>query len=430
MTDCAVRACLITNPRSGRGGIDLSSVLPVLAAHNWQVTVRQKLHGGEATKLAREAAADGYDIVVACGGDGTVRQIVDGLVGTDVAVGVLPGGTVNLWARELGVSTDLEQAALQLIDAQRRRVDVGRVTINGRRGRHFLLMAGLGFDGAVIARVSKPLKNRIGTLAVGLAALEALPSFKPVEVRVDFDGTHWEGRLSQIVVANTRRYGGFTSFTPDAYVDDGLLDVCLIAAAGTLRGGRQLASLVLRGRPNPASAELHRVASLTVTAQVPMPMQLDGGAVRLKKKDQRPGKEITYGFAVVAQGLNMLVPREYNGELFTHGALHNAERARPGALQGRPHRGQHDRHEEPGKRIMRITAVGPDTFTAMRLRDEKMVTVLLDSVAELRDAHGNTLPGHDVLPALAPGRIVDVKGKKDRDRGIIQAKRITLLSPD
>lgn len=85
-----VRACLITNPRSGHGGVNLTEALRVLDAQGWEVTVRQKLHGGHATQLAREAARDGYDVVVDCGGDGTLSEIVDGLVGTGVTVGTLP----------------------------------------------------------------------------------------------------------------------------------------------------------------------------------------------------------------------------------------------------------------------------------------------------------------------------------------------------
>src|SRR5947209_315007 len=112
-----VNACLITNPRSGRGGIDLSEPLSVLHAQGWEITVRQKLHGGHATELAREAARDGYDVVVDCGGDGTLSEIVDGVVGTDVAVGVLPGGTQNVWAHELGISPRLRVAAAQLVGA-------------------------------------------------------------------------------------------------------------------------------------------------------------------------------------------------------------------------------------------------------------------------------------------------------------------------
>lgn len=91
-----VRACLITNPRSGRGGLDLAEALVVLEAHGWDVSVRQKRHGGEATELARSAAEGGADVVVGCGGDGTLSEIADGLAGSAVAVGAIPGGTENL----------------------------------------------------------------------------------------------------------------------------------------------------------------------------------------------------------------------------------------------------------------------------------------------------------------------------------------------
>jgi YegS/Rv2252/BmrU family lipid kinase len=310
-----LRACLITNPRSGRGQIDLSGALSVLQAQGWEIALRQKLHGGHATKLARHAVRDGYDVVVGCAGDGTISEIVDGLAGTEVAVGVLPGGTVNLWARELGVSPRLEVAAVQLVGAVRRRVDLGHVQVNGRHDRNFLLMAGLGVDGAVIAGVSKPLKRRIGKLAIVIAALRALPSYRSVPVQIEFDGITWQGRVSQVIVGNTRMYGGFTRVTPDAYIDDGLLDICLITADSPGAAGRQLASLVLRQRPSATSAESYRVASLTITSPIALPLQIDGGAERLKKEKPR-ADGMTYAFSVRPRALTILTPRGYNGALF------------------------------------------------------------------------------------------------------------------
>jgi YegS/Rv2252/BmrU family lipid kinase len=214
MSDRFVRACLITNPKSGRGGVDLSEALTVLQANGWDVTVRQKLKGGMAEKLAREAVEQGYNVVVDCGGDGTLSEIINGVVGADIAVGTLPGGTANVWAHEMGISHELRRAAMQLVTATRRRVDVGHVDVNGKHGAYFLMMAGIGIDAAVMSRVNKKLKNRIGKLAIGLAALESLPDVRVVPVQIDLDGSHWQGKLSQIVVGNTRRYGGFTSMTP------------------------------------------------------------------------------------------------------------------------------------------------------------------------------------------------------------------------
>ena len=86
--------------------------------------MRQKLKGGMAEDLAREAVQDGYNVVVDCGGDGTLSEIVNGVVGADIAVGTLPGGTANVWAHEMGISTQLRRAAMQLVTATRRRVDV------------------------------------------------------------------------------------------------------------------------------------------------------------------------------------------------------------------------------------------------------------------------------------------------------------------
>ena len=139
-TPHTVRARLITNPNSGRGGIDLSTVLPTLESHGWEVEVTKTERAGHATELAAAAVADGVSVVIACGGDGTLGETVDGVIGSDAAVGVLPGGTANLWAREAGISDDLNLATLQLIGAQRRRIDVGRVSINGKAEQHFLLM--------------------------------------------------------------------------------------------------------------------------------------------------------------------------------------------------------------------------------------------------------------------------------------------------
>src|SRR3954454_380586 len=286
MPERPIRACLITNPRGGRGALDLTPALPVLRDAGWAVTVRQKDEGGAAMELAREAARDGYDVVVDCAGDGTLNEIVAGLVGTDVAVGVLPGGTVNVWAAELGVDQRLRIAATQLAGAKRHRVYVGCVTIDGSDTRYFLLVAGLGLDGAVMARVSKPLKRRLGPVAVGLAALQALPTFTPFPVRATLDDLPWEGRITQVIVGNTRRYGGITRITPDAYVDDGQFDVCLVTAGGVIDTGRQVGALLFEQHPS-ATAETYRVGHFVVEAPGPIPLQLDGSAVH--QREATPG---------------------------------------------------------------------------------------------------------------------------------------------
>lgn len=440
MANRVVRACLITNPRSGRGGIDLTEPLEVLQAHGWDVSVRHKMHGGQATELARQAARNGYDVVVNCGGDGTLSEIIDGVMDTDVAVGSLPGGTANLWAHEVGISRRLRVAALQLASAERRRVDVGHVTINGRHGQYFMLMAGLGLDGAVISRVSKPLKNMIGPAAVGLAAVQALPTFRATPVQVTLNDVQWEGRVSQIVVGNTRRYGAFTRVTPDAYIDDGQLDVCLITASSVLSVGRQFASLLVNQRPSPASAEYYRASSITVRAPTALPLEIDGGSVSLKK--EAPTKEgVVYAFTLVAQGITMLLPRTYDNQLFQNPPQIDALPRRIFAMQadGAHPANASDNHagkqgkqgkEHPQKehgRLMKVVAIGPATLTAASAKSGRVYTVLLQSDSRVQSGDGASLRWEEALPQLTDGDLVRVKGKRDHERNTIAAKRITLI---
>lgn len=439
MSDSFVRACLITNPKSGRGGVDLSEALTVLQANGWDVTVCQKLKGGMAEELARDAARKGYNVVVDCGGDGTLSEIVNGVVGTDVAVGTLPGGTANVWAHEMGISHQLRRAAMQLVTATRRRVDVGHVDVNGKHGAYFLMMAGIGIDAAVMTRVNKKLKNRIGKLAIGLAAVEALPSVMIAPVQVDMDGSHWQGKVSQIVIGNTRRYGGFTSMTPYAYANDGQLDACLITAATPLAGMRQLASLALRGRPSSATSEVYRAASIVIRSPIVFPLETDGGVIDLDEDDLTP-QGVVYTFRPMAQGVSMLVPRTYQGDLFEPASLWTRTPLAPLKPVTRQRVIEASESIQTGKRLRKravwftqryqVITVGGDTFTAAREKDGKVVKVQVTPDTSLKEFEGGTKrPLWGGLTALNAEDIVRIKGVKGSTKGSIVAYRVKREPP-
>ncbi|MGH2479980.1 MAG: diacylglycerol/lipid kinase family protein, partial [Ktedonobacteraceae bacterium] len=231
------KVCLIVNPHGGQNLAKLPEILNVLRSGGYEANVFFKEYGGHVLELAEQAARDGCDLLVAYCGDGTLNQVVNGVlrVGGESVVGVLPGGTANLWANEIGVPTDnVLDAASTLLDSQPRRVDVGRVTVRDlfvpsavlqvqgellaeeqKQGKskvkqatrsHFLLMAGLGLDAAVMQGVSKSLKYRIKRLAVGLSAAKELPAYRPfpLEVRADNGDLLWQGDALQVVVGNTR----------------------------------------------------------------------------------------------------------------------------------------------------------------------------------------------------------------------------------
>jgi YegS/Rv2252/BmrU family lipid kinase len=439
VADHFIRACLITNPKSGRGGVDLSEALTVLQANGWDVTVRQKLKGGMAEILAREAVKQGYNVVVDCGGDGTLSEIVNGVVGTDVAVGTLPGGTANVWAHEMGISQQLRRAAMQLVTATRRRVDVGQVDVNGSNSTYFLMMAGIGIDAAVMSRVNKRLKNRIGKLAIGLAAVEALPNLAAAPVQVELDGAYWQGQVSQIVIGNTRRYAGFTRMTPLAYANDGQLDACLITATTPLAGMRQLISLALRGRASPATAEIYRAASIVVRSPIVLPLETDGGVIDLDETDLTPDG-IVYTFRPMAQGIGVLVPRTYPGDLFEPASLWTRTPLAPLKPVTREHILEDSNSGATGEQLRKhakwfsqryqVITVGGDTITAAREKDGKVVKVVVTPDTVLKEPEGGkkrTLWGG--LTALNAEDIVRIKGVKGTAKGSILAYRIKREAP-
>ena len=139
-----------------------------------------------------------------------------------------------------------------------------------------------------MARVSKPLKRRLGPLAVGLAALQTLPSFAPVAVRATLDGLPWEGRVAQVIVGNTRRYGGVTRITPDAYVDDGQFDVCLVTAGSVFDTGRQVGALLVEQHPSTATAETYRVGQVTIRPPAPSRCNWTAAPSTSKKRHPAP----------------------------------------------------------------------------------------------------------------------------------------------
>ena len=439
MAESFIRALLITNPKSGHGGVDLSDAMTVLRANGWDVTVRQKLHSDMAEELAREAVDQGFNVIVDCGGDGTLSEIVNGVAGTDIAIGTLPGGTANVWAHEMGIAENLPQAAMQLVTATRRRVDVGHVDVNGKHGTYFLLMAGLGIDAAVMARVNKRLKNRIGKLAIGVAAIGVLPDVTVAPVDVELDGAHWHGKISQIVIGNTRRYAGEASMTPEAYANDGQLDVCLITATTPLFGIRQLASLALRGKVSQAAAEIYRAANIVVHSPVVFPLETDGGVIDLDENDLTPDG-VVYTFSPMAQGVSVLVPRTYEGDLFEPAMLWTRAPLTPlkptahqKALETISSTGSSERQRKEAKwfhQRYQVISIGGDTFTAAREKDGQVVKVVITPETTLKArGKGKKQPLWGQLTALSAEDIVRVKGVKGSTKRSIIASRVTCEAP-
>ena len=315
-----VRVCVVDNPHSFRGPYPLDRVAPILASAGWETRVRNRAPGQSTRRLVDAALQEGCELIVAAGGDGTLRDVAHALAGRGVPLGVLPGGTVNLWAQELGIPARPEAAARALIDSDVRLADVGRVHLPDGHFARFLLIAGLGLDGLALALTDARLKRVTGTLAIALGTLRAAHVFSPLRVAVEVDGRpFWEGAAWQVIVANARRYAGVFQVRRDALIDDGMLDVTIVPAAGWQDAARLAGSLALYRSPDPRVAPHRRGATIAVTADRPVPLELDGSpAGRAQVASAGAG---THVLRVEPRSLPVLVPRGYAGDLFGAGVL-------------------------------------------------------------------------------------------------------------
>jgi diacylglycerol kinase family enzyme len=219
---------------------------------------------------AEAAVAAGAKVVFVCGGDGTVMSAVSALVGTDTAMAVLPAGTGNLLAANLGLSTDLAAGLEVAVEGGLRRLDVGAVD-----GQHFVVMAGMGFDADMLAATSDTAKAHIGWPAYVLGAVRHLRD-RPmrVSIRVD-DGQPMRRRARSVLIANVGRLQGGVRLLNEAQPDDGVLDVAILTPRSLVQWAA-LGWAVIRRRSRVPSMEVFRGARVEVRSNRPQPRQLDG----------------------------------------------------------------------------------------------------------------------------------------------------------
>jgi YegS/Rv2252/BmrU family lipid kinase len=264
-----LKAVCIVNPASRRAGRwDEAAAVRALRATGYQAVVWNTTGPNQATELARRAVEDGADLVIACGGDGTFNEVLNGLAGSDVALGFVPLGTTNIWRRETGLPKDCVAAVRAAATGQRARIDLGVAN-----GRYFALMCGAGYDAYVTARVGYTLKRRLGFLAYIFEAVRAVGRYQPPRAAIVIDGRMAEAHLLQMVLSNTRNYGGFLHFARRARADDGLLEVRLLTGKGALAKAAAVTRFLYNALPWAPAGE--RAASVRIEAPG-IPLQLDG----------------------------------------------------------------------------------------------------------------------------------------------------------
>jgi YegS/Rv2252/BmrU family lipid kinase len=227
----------------------------------------------KAPKKVRKAREHGADLVFVWGGDGMVQRCADALAGTSAALAVLPAGTANLFAANLGIPRDLREAVRIGLYGQRRRLDLGNVN-----GEHFAVMAGVGFDARMIRDADGSLKRRAGRLAYVWTGLRHVRD-GAVPTRIRVDGRTWfDGRASCVLLGNVSRIAGGIEAFEQARPDDGWLDVGVATAEGAWQWARTLGRMAVDGAEHSPLVQVTRAQVVDVKLGAPMTYELDGGA--------------------------------------------------------------------------------------------------------------------------------------------------------
>ncbi len=497
------RASVVINPHAGQNVTQIADLVAVLSAAGWSPEINIKEYGGHSMELAARAAKANYDLVIGYGGDGTLNQVLNGVMTSSKhssLIGVIPGGTANVWAAEIGVPNEPVHAALTLCSSEARKIDIGHVEVLGlsfpgisqsqhnhdqrqkkkekrmhqkgekattKAKHYFMLMAGLGIDAAIMEHVSKSLKYRVGKLAVGLSVVEELPKQHAFPVEICVSGTEdveekiWKGEAFLVIVGNTRRYANLVEMTPEAHLDSGLLDVCVITAGNTMKTVEEIASLVFRRRPDNRTNEYFRGASITISVPASIEMQLDGSAVKLKdylsKSDREALKSaenaeqvmVTYRFDAMPHTVQVEIPSTYDGALFEKAApkeksevtLYEQEDA--GAAQ--QHHGQVEgvQHESPEMMATLLTNGHQVTVKGVASQPQKQHAYIIagtvphrmtgdstpvalrvdESVTILRHSGEHVSPV--LIEELKEGTVIFAEGKKSK-YGVIRATRVVI----
>lgn len=248
-------------------------------ARRWRSRVEKLTRGatlcatsqtGEAEAIARNAVREGYEKIVAAGGDGTINEVVNGLAGTEAALGLLPMGTMNVFANELGLpASNLHECWQVVCEGRTRTIDLPNAN-----GKHFVQLAGIGLDAQAVKETSLALRRSLGPLSYLVSAAQ-IASRPPPRLMIESENVSTpEG--SFVLIGNGRLYGGPFPFFKRALIDDGLLDVLVFKRIGYLEIVRYLQDVIFSSSITMPEIEYFQTTRLRVSSEDEVPVEVDG----------------------------------------------------------------------------------------------------------------------------------------------------------
>ena len=335
-----MQAELIYNPHSGQVLVrhEIEEAVAFLSRHGLTVVCRETTKPREATELARDAVMRGAKVVIAAGGDGTVSEVANGIVHTDAALGVLPVGTNNSWALQMGIPAlnpwwpgtnvvkmvaDIEEriarpltanyygtvilnAAQVLVDGRTVAVDMGEVS-----GRYFLNWAGIGLDAAILESIPQKEKRTWGSWAYLFTTIGALGRGSSTDVQLILDGKALKVNTQEIIVSNIRLYGGMLEIGAKARVNDAKLDVCIFKGDSFFTFIQHALKILSHQHIGDPMVEYYQCSEIVIESACAMPVHLDG----------EPFTQTPLTIRAVPSALKVIIPKKAPGDLFNTSPL-------------------------------------------------------------------------------------------------------------
>jgi len=309
-------ALLVYNPAAGRYPSHMLTerAAKVLESYGWQVDIRTTSEGSQIPLLAQQAVQENLDSLIVVGGDGSLNKALPSLVGTNTALGVLPAGTANVWAQELhlpGLSwtrwSALEESAHRLAKGKIRQVDIGKCN-----EKYFLLWSGIGIDAFIVHRIEprKQWEKNFTLVRYGASAVWSARQWQGVNIRVLIDGMQIEGKFMLVEASNIRLYaGGLATLSPQATLDDGLMELWLFDGDSIEQILQQAWSLWSGKHIDSEKARYIQFKQIVLESDAPIHMQMDG-------EPEIGGT--TVSVSVLPRQLKVLVPDQAPDSLFEH----------------------------------------------------------------------------------------------------------------
>ena len=305
---------MVYNPVAGRypSRMLTERAASVLEQYGWEVEIETTTGGDHIFLLARQAAQDKKDSLIVVGGDGSLNKALPGLVGTKTALGVLPAGTANVWAREIGLPglswtrlNALEESAHRLARGRIQRVDVGL-----SNEKHFLLWSGIGIDAFIVHRIEprKQWEKNFTLVRYAANAVWSARQWQGVKLRIETDDLKVEGKFMLAEVSNIRLYaGGFATLSPQARLDDGLMELWLFDGENLEELLQQAWSLWSGKHVNSKRVKFMQFKKVILESDAPIYLQMDG-------EPEFGGMQVS--IKVLPRALKVLIPDQAPKSLF------------------------------------------------------------------------------------------------------------------